>query len=425
MILIAGAGIAGLSLGLTLHQIGVPFRIFEKVSEIKPLGVGINLQPNAIRELFDLGLESALEEIAVKTRDYGFYTKTGLEIWTEPRGTWAGYNWPQYSIHRGKLQMLLFDTLIARAGEEAVVTNADVLSYRTVGEQVEVEAENQASGTRQTLRGDLLIGADGIHSNVRKQMHPEDRDPVWGGAVMWRGTSVAKPFLSGASMILSGHDTQRFVAYPISKPNSSGKQLLNWIAELSYDPQQGWNKEDWNRPANLEDCLPQFTGWDFDWLNVPEIIQGAERVYEYPMVDRDPLESWLDGRVTLIGDAAHATYPVGSNGASQGILDARVLASKLLQHGLTEAALQAYDAEMRPIANGIVNTNRSGKGPDAIMQMVEDRCGGVFENIEDVMPKSELAAHAEKYKKISGFAIETLNARDDLIPVDKRVADSF
>jgi 5-methylphenazine-1-carboxylate 1-monooxygenase len=415
-VLIAGAGIAGLAMGLTLHQLGIPFRIYERVGEMRPLGVGINIQPNAVRELFDLGLQSRLDAIGVRTRQYGFYTKTGLEIWAEPRGQFAGYSWPQYSIHRGQLQMMLLDELRLRAGTDCVVTGAGVLRYET-GPHIAVLV--LSDGTR--VEGDLVIASDGIRSAIRAQMLPEEGEPIWNGAIMWRGVSRGEPFLGGAAMILAGHDTQRFVAYPISATNpETGLADMNWIAELRVDPGRTMAKGDWNKPADPAEFLPAFEDWDFGWINCPEMIRNvAGPVYEYPMVDREPMARWTDGRVTLMGDAAHATYPVGSNGASQAIIDARKLGAALREHGVTPAALEAYEAEMRPRAEGILRANR-GAGPDAVMQMVEDRCGGVFDNIDDVIPRADLAAHAEKYKRLSGFSIDVLNAQPAILgPMDR------
>ena len=361
-VLIAGGGIAGMALGLTCHQIGAPFKIFESVDELRPLGVGINLQPSAVRELFDLGLERNLDDIGVRTRDYGLYSKKGLEIWTEPRGTWAGYRWPQFSVHRGKLHMLLYDELVARAGSDCVETGWSAAGFETKGNDAILHLASRDGETR-TERGDIVVGADGIHSALRDQMVPNEGPPVWGGAVLWRGTSLAKPYKTGASMVMIGHQRLRFVAYPISKTDpETGLATINWIANLQYDPDAAWNKEDWNRTANLDDFLPRYTDWDFGWLNVPELVLAAEKVFEYPMVDRDPIDRWTYGRVTLMGDAAHAAYPVGSNGAGQAIVDARKLGRFFLQNGLTEAALLALregnaagDQEGRP--------DQSGRGP--------------------------------------------------------------
>ncbi len=291
-VLIAGAGIAGLAMGLTLHQLGIPFRIYERVGDIRPLGVGINIQPNAVRELYDLGLKDRLDAIGVRTRQYGFYTKTGLEIWAEPRGLHAGYTWPQYSIHRGQLQMMLLDELRARAGADCVVTGAGVARYETGPQGA---ALILTDGSR--VDGDLVIAADGIRSAIRAQMLPDEGEPIWNGAIMWRGTSPGVPFLGGAAMILAGHDTQRFVSYPISATDpETGLAQMNWIAELRVDPNRAMAKGDWNKPADPADFLPAFEDWDFGWINCPAMIRAATGpIYEYPMVDREPMDA-LDRR---------------------------------------------------------------------------------------------------------------------------------
>lgn len=420
-VLIAGGGIAGLSFALTCQQVGVPFLLFESSPKLKPLGVGINIQPNAVRELFDLGLESQLPEIGIKTREYGMFTKYGLPIWTEPRGTWAGYNWPQYSVHRGLLQMLLYQTLLERTGGKGVETGWKAAGFQNQPDGVDLHLINIASGETRVETGSLLIGADGIHSAIRAQMLPDEGPPIWGGAVLWRGTAFAKPFRTGASMALIGHATQRVVAYPISEPNpDTGLAVMNWISELTYDPGDGWNKEDWNREAKKEEFLPKFENWRFDWFNVPAIVSAADKIFEYPMVDRDPLEGWTQGNVSLMGDAAHATYPVGSNGASQAIVDARKLGRALLDYGVTRDALLAYESEMRPTTTKVTLANR-GNGPDAVLQMIEDRCGGRFDRLEDVASQEELAEHAAAYKAIAGTAIGTLNASPPTIAEGSRV----
>lgn len=410
MILIAGGGIAGLAMGLTLHQLGLPFRIFERVADPRPLGVGINLQPNAVRELFDLGLEAELDRIGLRTRQYGFYSKFGHEIWVEPRGLHAGYRWPQYSLHRGHLQMMLLRVLRERAGADCVVTGAGVAGFETSDHGAALILTDG-----QRVAGKVALAADGIHSSIRRQMVPAEGDPIWNGAILWRGITRAAPFLGGHAMALAGHDSQRFVAYPISGPDpETGLSDINWIAELRVDPARALSKGDWNRPADKADFAPAFAGWTFGWLDCPGLIRSSGPVYEYPMVDRDPLPGWTTGSVTLMGDAAHATYPVGSNGASQAIIDARKLGAAFRGHGVNRTALLAYEADMRPRAEAILRANR-GKGPDAVMQMVEDRCGGAFDTIESVIPRADLAAHAEHYKRLSGISVEVLNAQDPIL----------
>ena len=419
-VVIAGAGIAGLTLGLTCHQIGVPFKIFEAATELKPLGVGINIQPNAVRELMDLGLGDALAEIGVATAELGFFSKLGLEIWTEPRGKGAGYNWPQYSIHRGELQMLLYRTLVERAGADCVQAGWRAVGFSRDANGATLHLES-ADGEKRSEGGALVIGADGIHSALRAQMRPNEPPPLWNGAVLWRGTTQAPAYRTEASMVMIGHDWQRLVAYPISNKNpQTGLATINWIAELRFDPADGWTKEDWSRIANIDDFLPQFEQWVYDWVDTPALVRGAERVYEYPMVDRDPIETWTDGCVTLIGDAAHATYPVGSSGGSQAVIDARKLGRAFLDQGVNVGALDQYEAEVLPVANKVIETNR-GSGPDAVLQLVEDRCDGQFDDINDVIPHAELEAHAQKYKRIAGFAIEALNSAPPTIGQDERV----
>ena len=407
-VLIAGGGIAGLTLALTCHQIGVEFRVFESVTQLRPLGVGINLQPSAVRELAALGLESLLPQVGVKTRDYGMYTKKGLHIWTEQRGTWAGYRWPQYSVHRGLLHQLLLQTLLNRAGTACVECGWAATGFDNEDGQAVLHLRNAAGQTR-TERGSVLIGADGIHSAIRRQIAPEEGEPIWGGAVLWRGTTRARPFKTGASMVMVGYSGLRFVSYPISVSDpDTGLATINWIANLNYGPDQAWNKEDWNREARVEDFAPRFAGMRFDWLDIPSLISGAEKVYEYPMVDRDPLDRWTVGCVSLMGDAAHAAYPVGSNGAGSAIIDARQLGRAFLDHGLTPQALQAYEAKMRPITSKVVLTNRVA-GPDHILDIVEARCGGDFVRIDDVISQEELAEHAAQYKSIAGYAVDATN----------------
>lgn len=419
-VLIAGGGIAGLSLALTCQQIGVSFKVFETVRRIRPLGVGINLQPSAVRELMDLGLGHLLDDIGVRTRDYGMYTKHGLHIWTEPRGLQAGYRWPQYSVHRGRLHMMLYEELLRRAGPDCVECGWAATGFADEAGKAVLHLRN-AEGADRIERGDILVGADGIHSAIRRQIAPDEGEPVWGGAVLWRGTSRAIPYKTGASMVMIGHSGLRFVAYPISAPDPrTGLATINWIANLNYEPGQPWNKEDWNREARLEDFLPRFTDMRFDWLDVPALIAAADTVYEYPMVDRDPLGHWTVGRTSLMGDAAHAAYPVGSNGAGSAIIDARELGRAFLEHGLTPEALSAYEARMRPATAQVILTNRIA-GPDSILDLVEERCGGRFDRIEDVVPQEELARHSVQYKAIAGYSVQAINERPPTIEPGARI----
>ena len=415
MILIAGGGIVGLTLAMTLHDLGIPCRVFEQVEEPAALGVGINLQPHAVRELHEMGLGDALDATGVRTREVAYFSARGCPIWAEPRGSWAGYAWPQVSVHRGQTLMMLWHAARARLPAGVLMTGWKATGFTQDASGVTLQLTDR-HGTTRTESGNLLIACDGIHSAIRAQMNPGEGPPKWGGAVLWRATSRAAPFLSGATMAMVGHEWQKFVTYPISAPDpETGEAVINWIAELKYDPDRAWNPEDYNRPGKLSDFLPAFEDWVFDWLDIPALIRRAEKVFEFPMVDRDPLESWTEDRVTLAGDAAHAMYPIGSNGASQGILDARMLGRCLVDHGIGPEALAAYEAARRPPTTAIVLANR-GNGPDQVMELVHQRSGGVFERIEDVLSEAELVETARGYKRLAGMDIDELNARPPLLP---------
>lgn len=418
-VLIAGGGIAGLALGLTLHQIGVPFRIFEQVRSLKPLGVGINLQPTAVRELFDLGLADQIDAIGVKTEEYGLFSSSGREVWIESRGRKAGYDWPQYSVHRGHLHMMLYDAVQARAGHGAVETGWLATGFSNAKDAVTLHLQNRTGQTRD-VDGCLLVGADGIHSAIRAQMEPDEGAPTWSGQMLWRGTTMGAPFRTGASMVMIGAKGLRFVSYPISKPDPrTGLQELNWIANIHGDPTASYRKEDWARLADLNDFLPQLRQLSVDWLDIPAMVEKAGKVFEYPMVDRDPIDRWTHGRTTLMGDAAHAAYPVGSNGAGSAIIDARRIGAAILDNGLTPAALEAYETATRPAANKVVLMNRTA-GPDSILDVVEERSGGVFDDINEVIPVAEMAAHADRYKAAAGYSVADTNATAPTIPPGAR-----
>ncbi len=421
-VLIAGGGIGGLALALTLHQIGVPCRVFEAVSRIGPLGVGINVQPNAVRELFDLGFdEAALDAIGVPTREWALVGRNGSEIYAEPRGRLAGYRWPQYSVHRGQLQMMLLRAVQQRLGEAAVLTGHRVTGYRQAADGVTALVETRA-GERLEFDGALLVAADGLHSAVRAQMHPQQPPIHWGGAILWRGVTPGMPVRSGASFVGLGTARHRVVTYPISRPDAAtGLATINWIAEITVDHREGWTRGDWNRRVAVEDIVGHFEGWDYGWIDVPAMLRGAAEIFEYPMIDRDPVPTWVDGHVALLGDAAHVMYPTGSNGATQAIVDARVLGACLLAHGLGPQALRAYDERLCSPVSALVLRNR-GAGPFGLLNLVDERCGGVFDDIDTVIPPVEREAFMAAYKKAAGLAIEALNAAPATIAAGARVS---
>ena len=420
-VLVAGGGIGGMALALTLHQIGVPCLVFEAVAELKPLGVGINLQPNAVRELYDLGLNAeVLDTIGIQAREWALVGRNGNDVYAEPRGLPAGYRWPQYSVHRGQLQMLLYRTVLERLGPNAVRLGHRVTGYRQSADGVVALVQTRDGRTLEE-RGALLVAADGLHSAVRAQMHPQQPPIHWGGAIMWRGTTPGVPVRTGASFVGVGSARHRVVLYPISQPDRvTGLATINWIAEITVDNSGGWTQGDWNRRVALQEFAHHFDGWNYGWLDVPAMLRGASEVFEYPMIDRDPVPTWVDGCVALLGDAAHVMYPTGSNGASQAIVDARVLGAAMLSHGVSAAALRAYDDKLCAAVSALVLRNR-GAGPFGLLNLVDERCGGVFDDIEQVIPAAEREAFMAKYKAAAGLAIETLNAAPPTIPPGARV----
>jgi 2-polyprenyl-6-methoxyphenol hydroxylase-like FAD-dependent oxidoreductase len=420
-VLIAGGGIAGLATALTLHQIGVPCIVFEATREMRPLGVGINMQPNAVRELYDLGIgEADLDRVGLAAREWALVGLNGNDIYSEPRGLLAGYKWPQYAVHRGRFHMLLYEKAVERIGPNAIRLGCRVTGYTKNADGVTAHIEH-ADGSTSEVQGALLIGADGIHSAIRAQMHPAQPPIHWGGAIMWRGTTWAKPIRSGSSFVGLGTHRQRVVFYPISHPDpATGLSMINWIAEVTLDNSEGWKRSGWFREVPVSDFAHHFADWRWDWLDVPALIAQADTVFENPMIDRDPVPTWRDGPVLLTGDAAHAMYPTGSNGGSQAIIDARVLGAAMVKHGATEDALAGFDAQLCGPISQLVLRNR-GAGPFGLLNMVDERCGGTFDNIDDVIPAQERAEFMAGYKRAAGFEIETLNKAAPTIAPGARV----
>jgi len=421
-VLISGGGIGGLATALTLHQLGVPCVVLEAVREMRPLGVGINVQPNAVRELLEMGItEGELDKVGISAAEWALVGLNGAEIYAEPRGRGAGYNWPQYAAHRGEFQMLLYRKVIERLGPEAVRLGSRVEGYRNEPDGGVTALIEQVDGARSELKGKLLIGADGIHSSVRNQMHPAQGPINWGGCIMWRGTTLAKPIRTGGSFVGLGTHQQRIVFYPISQPDpATGLALINWIAEITLDKSAAWNPLAWFRQVEVTEFLHHFESWKWDWLDVPALLGGAKTAFENPMIDRDPVPTWVDGAVALLGDAAHAMYPTGSNGASQAIIDARVLGAMFCEHGVNSSALAAYDAQLCGPISKLILRNR-GQGPFGLLNIVDERCGGVFDDIDAVISPGERAAFMADYKAAAGFAADRLNSAPPTIPAGARV----
>ena len=407
-IVIIGAGIGGLLTALSLHDAGLTdIEVYERSAEIRGLGVGINLLPHAVRELTELGIVDDIAALGVEPTTLAYCNRHGQSIWEEPRGLAAGYAWPQLSVHRGRLQLALRDLIERRIG--------DVI--RTGHRVVSVEDRSDGSTAHfETARGpvsvdaDVVIAADGIHSAVRAERYPDEGAPPWSGLTLWRGVAHAEPFLDGSTMVMVGDGEQKFVAYPLGPVGPDGRMPINFIAERRG---AGSGEVDWNHPIDPQPIVDLFREWAFDWIDIPALIASADEILEYPMVDRDALPQWTFGRTTLVGDAAHAMYPNGSNGGSQATLDARTLAFHLATAASPEAGLRAYEADRRPATAALLEQTRQA-GPEKVMVLAAERAPEGFAHIHDVIGPDELEEVATAYKRAAGFHPASLNDRASL-----------
>ena len=404
---IAGGGIGGLSLALNLHRRGISCHVYETAPEIRELGVGITLLPHAMRELTTLGVQDAIAAAGIENRESCFFNRFGQLLYKEPRGKFAGYSYPEIGIHRGKLHKILYDEAKQVLGAERVVTNRQCLGVDQDEKGVLLRMRETTSGTNlPPVRADVAIACDGINSALRKQHYP-DETVAFAGINTWRGVTRRKPILTGRTYMRVGSiRTGKIVIYPIiDKVDDQGNQLINWMAEIQT---QNAAINDWNKSGKLEDFLPIYENWKYDWLDIGELIRNADQILEYPMVDKDPVDQWTFGRVTFLGDAAHPMYPRGSNGAAQALIDARTLADILAKAGDAAGALKEYEAVRLGPASKVVRTNREFP-PDFINIKVEELTGDKpFANLDDYISQDELRALSDNYKKIAGFAVESV-----------------
>ena len=413
-VIIVGGGIGGLTAALSLFEAGIETVVFESARRVDALGLGINLQPNAVRELTELGLAGKIASIGWPIEELAFYNRHGQRIWGEPRGTAGGYRWPQYAINRGALQVALFEEARARLGDDHVLPGHSLVGFEQDESGVTAHfAGPDGGGTIRSERGDILVGADGLHSTVRGHFYP-DQKLHYAGQLMWRAAVAAPPFLTGRTMIIAGHRNQKIVAYPMA-PLPDGRAMLNVIAELA-EPGDAPPREDWNRKVDKAQFASHFASWVFDWLNAPKLIDEADSFFEFPKIDRDPVPQWTFGAVTLLGDAAHPMQPVGSQAGSQAIVDARVLAFHLARHrDDPRAAIKRYEDDRLPPMREVALRNRA-MGAEIVMDLVEERAPDGFADIDDVLPRAEREQRAAEFKKVAGLDAQHLNERPSYSP---------
>ena len=400
---IIGGGIAGLSFALGLYQKGIACEVYESVPEVKEIGVGITLLPHAMKELAAIGVQAQLEAMGIENLESVFYTRHGQYVYREARGRHAGYALPEIGIHRGKLHRILFDAVCSRLGSEHVHTGHRCSGFTQDDDGVTLRFD-LAGGGQRSVRSELAVACDGVNSAVRKQMHPDDK-VCFGGINTWRGVTIHPPILTGKSYLRIGTVEQgKMVIYPIQdNVDGKGNQLINWVAELQR-PDAAMN--DWNKPGDVQVCADIYKDWKFPFLDVPQMILDSESVLEYPMVDKDALPFWTQGRVTLMGDAAHPMYPRGSNGSAQALIDARTLVDCLVQNPSQTAALVQYESLRLQTTAKVVQTNRTVPPDFIIMKADELSHGQPFDNIDDLISQDELRQISENYKNVAGFALK-------------------
>jgi 2-polyprenyl-6-methoxyphenol hydroxylase-like FAD-dependent oxidoreductase len=401
-IVIAGGGISGFAVALGLKIRGIEAHVFEVAPEIKNLGVGITMLPHAMREMFALGIGDSVAAAGIENTTSAFFNRFGQLIYKEPRGRFAGYPVPEVGIHRGKLHTILYRAAEKELGTEHIHLNRRCTGLAQDDNGVTLYFQETTTGKPvDDVRAGTVIACDGVNSAIRRHFYP-DEQLAFEGINTWRGVARGKPILDGRTYIRIGSiKTGKIVIYPIENDvDGKGNQLINWTTEA---PLYDRPKNDWNKPGRLEDFLPIYESWRFDWLDVPELLKASDVLLEYPMVDKDPIPRWTFGRVTFAGDAAHPMYQRGSNGAAQALIDARTLADLIKEKGALPA-LQAYEDIRRPITARIVKTNRENP-PDVINIKVEELTKDrPFDNLDAFISQDELKALSDNYKRIAGFS---------------------
>lgn len=334
-ILISGGGIGGLTAAIAFAQRGAQVDVFEKAPAFEEIGAGIQLGPNAMHVLSALGLEKNLKKLAFEPaaatlRDY----KSGKpEMRTRLKTVFKNrYGQVYLNIHRADLHLILQEAALKEGVK--IHLDAPVNSFWQSNDHVMIEAGDSA------FNGDFLIGADGIHSKIRESMQGEHA-AKFTGHVAWRGTvptrRLPKKLIPPEANVWLGPG-RHFVAYYVN-----GGDAVNFVAVEERD---SWTEEGWNIKGNVGDIRAAFDGWD---ERIGRLLRECKECYLWGLFDREPLETWTSGRVTLLGDACHPMLPFMAQGAAMAIEDAYVLARRLMNHDTDfEKAFERYEEERIP-----------------------------------------------------------------------------
>ncbi len=408
-ILIVGAGIGGLTAALRLHQAGFDCVVHEQSSQVRELGVGFNMLPHAVKELAALGLLDRLDEVGIRTHELFYAHRLGPVILRQPCGLDAGFSLPQFSLHRGRLQAVLLRAVRERLGPDAVRLDRRLVGFSQDADGARASFVDRA-GQPESADGDVLVGADGIHSAVRSLLFPDEGPPRWNGVMLWRGATDWPAFGTGRSAIIAGGTAAKFVVYPIASGLTSGTRLTNWAlcVQTGPDGDPPPQRQEWSRRADPVSLASYVDRFRMPLVDHAGLVMATEECFEFPMCDRDPLPYWTSGRVTLLGDAAHPMYPMGSNGAGQAILDAGSLAGYLSRSGDVAGALLAYQEDRLPATREVVLRNRTG-GPERVIDEVERLAPEGFSRISDVIDPAALDAIVHGYARVAGASQEQVN----------------
>ena len=412
-VVIAGGGIGGLTIALALHRRGIACTIYEQAFEVRELGVGLTLMPHAVRELVALGLLPALDAVAIRSEHLHYMTRRGQTVWDEPRGLLAGHNVPQLFVHRGMLQGVLVGAVRHALPGGTLRLGCRLERFEQDAAGVRARFVDRDGGMTAMAQGDALVGADGIHSVVRAALEPGEGPPLWSGLMLWRGATDWPAFLGGASLLIAGDIDAKFVAYPIAPGCSPGTRLTNWAAITRVAPFGATppRREDWSRVGRMTDLAPLLEQFSIDTVDIKALVGATETFWESPMCDRDPIARWSDGRVTLLGDAAHPMYPMGASGASQAILDARSLADALAGDDSIAGALRAYERDRVAATSEIVRLNRIG-GPEAVIDAVEARAPDGFADVDIVLGRAERERIVQRYAVKASHAARSATTQE-------------